>query len=526
MASMDASSTYSAPPPPAIALQPNNVVLSDWDSDSSGGIVVQSKMPASKGVSTGVASAMAPRPFGIFDSDSGDAGIVGILQGTKQEARKWWEHEDEDGDGNGQLEKDEKSSTSAVPFVNGRELNSSARDTTSGGLKNDNEKSVTNRPLVNSNNTRSERSKGVAEVNQMDNLTLAEEAKHRMPNLSRTDDLPRSVQERKPETSPEDRVALTATIGFRSRKDTRQKATTNAELQLANRNLIRQLDKASNVSFGHLHPGHYLRMNPSGTGSSDEDSPTRLKMAAKEISANSKKPQLGVISVESDKDDDTRHVRGSSNNDNHLLHGRPISLRDTVAADFATNHEQKRTYCSSSDDEPPPTDGIVLNFFQVRRKYLVADLPAAVAEGNVSRMRGRWRQVVAESWREFFAAVGLVVSVPLLFVVELFHFVFRDIFYEVVCQLVVIFAAYFMKPFVTVVLFNAIVQPLGALLWNVLHTFRRAVQPLVCLIRDLSLVPANILQSFRLVEVFKQSSSDLQSRRERPRSTSGVMQIV
>lgn len=525
MANMDASSTYSAPPPPAIALQPNNVVLSDWDSDSSGGIVVQSKMPGSKGVSAGVASAMGTRPFGIFDSDSGDAGIVGILQGTKQEALKWWEYEDDDGDGNGQLEKDEKSSTSAVPFVNGRELNSSARDTTSGGLKNDKEKSVMNRPLVNSNNTVSERIKGAGEVNQMDNLTSSEEAKHRMPNLSRTDDLTRNVQDRKPETSQEDRAALTATVGFRSKKENRQSATTNMELQLANRNLLQQLDKESNVSFRPLHPGHYLRMNPSGAGSSDEDSPTRLKMAAKEISANSNKPQLDVIGDESDEDDDRHRVRGSSNNDNHLLHGRRISLRDTVTADFA-NHEQKRTYCSSSDDEPPPTDGIVLKFFQVRRKYLVADLPAAMAEGNVSRMRGRWRHVVAESWREFFAGVGLVASVPLLFVVELFHFVFRDIFYEVVCQLVVIFAAYFVKPLVTVVLFNAFVQPLGALLWNLLHTFRRAVQPLVCLTRDLSLVPANILQSFRLVEVFKQSSADLQSRRERLRSTTGVMQIV
>lgn len=527
---MDVPSTYdAAPPPAAIALPSNNGILSDWDSDSSGGIVVQSKLAAgSKAVSAGVAATMGPRPPDLFDSISGHANTVGIpLQATNQEARKWWEDEDDDDDvdENGQLfEGDDKNPTKADPFVYDGELNSSAKDTTGGGLGNDNEKSVTNRGFVYSSKTISERSKHVAEVNEIDILTPSQDATHRRPiaNLSRTDDLTTSVLERKPESFQKDRGV--ATIGFRSRKDNREKAAKDVEMQLTNRNLIQQLDGESKTSSaGQLRSSQYVRMNPSGTSSRDEHSPTRLKIV--ENTGSNNEPRLVANSDTSDEDDD-RGVRGSSNNDNHLLHGKEINHRDTIAADFTKHVQKQQTYCSSSDDEPPPTDGIVFKFFQVRRKYVAADLPVTVAEGAVARMRGRWQQAVAEVWREFFAAVGLVVSIPLLFVVELFHFVFRDIFYEVVCQLVVIFAAYFVKPLVTVVLFNAIVQPLGAFLWNLLHTFRRTVQPLVCILRDISLISANILQSFRLVEVFRKNSADVQSRRERLRSTTGVIQLV
>ena len=81
-------------------------------------------------------------------------------------------------------------------------------------------------------------------------------------------------------------------------------------------------------------------------------------------------------------------------------------------------------------------------------------------------------------WREVFAVLRVIVSFFVLFVSELLRFLLNSVVRTLVLDTIAALGDHLLKPLLTV-LFNAVLQPLFALTWNVCNSAFQAVDPLV-----------------------------------------------
>ncbi|XP_065647949.1 uncharacterized protein LOC124812295 isoform X1 [Hydra vulgaris] len=102
-------------------------------------------------------------------------------------------------------------------------------------------------------------------------------------------------------------------------------------------------------------------------------------------------------------------------------------------------------------------------------------------------------------WQEFFGFVRILIDFILLFVLELTAFLFRSIIQRVIVGIIYIIGDWLIKP-VFSASFNALIQPIFVLVWNLTSELRQATLPFSNLLLDMIKPFAKLLKSFRLFE--------------------------
>ena len=112
--------------------------------------------------------------------------------------------------------------------------------------------------------------------------------------------------------------------------------------------------------------------------------------------------------------------------------------------------------------------------------------------------------------QEFFGALQIVVDFAVIFIVELLRFLFRQFGRKLIGGTVTVFGDSFLKPVLTAV-FNNVVQPLFVLVWNMMFGFRKLLDPVLAITKEILSQVSMVLQSFRLVEVNRSHDSSVQT---------------
>ena len=92
----------------------------------------------------------------------------------------------------------------------------------------------------------------------------------------------------------------------------------------------------------------------------------------------------------------------------------------------------------------------------------------------------------------------------MIFVVELARFLFKQFGRKLLGGVIIVFGDSFLKPLLAVS-FNNIIQPLFILVWNMMHVFRKLIEPALLLTREIFSQLAMLLRSLRLVDWFASS---------------------
>ncbi|XP_053260688.1 uncharacterized protein LOC128421670 isoform X3 [Podarcis raffonei] len=109
-------------------------------------------------------------------------------------------------------------------------------------------------------------------------------------------------------------------------------------------------------------------------------------------------------------------------------------------------------------------------------------------------------KTIQQGLRELFGVLKILVNVPIIFTVELIHFLNKSIFQVLVVDLLTTMGDQMLEPFL-VALFNSILQPLLKFLLNVLCSIRDLSYPLLDILKGICLQAALVLRAFRLVEI-------------------------
>ncbi|XP_077791509.1 uncharacterized protein LOC144324879 isoform X1 [Podarcis muralis] len=109
-------------------------------------------------------------------------------------------------------------------------------------------------------------------------------------------------------------------------------------------------------------------------------------------------------------------------------------------------------------------------------------------------------KTIQQGLRELFGVLKILVNVPIIFTVELVHFLNKSIFQVLVVDLLTTMGDQMLEPFL-VALFNSILQPLLKFLLNVLCSIRNLSYPLLDILKGICLQVALVLRAFRLVEI-------------------------
>ena len=103
--------------------------------------------------------------------------------------------------------------------------------------------------------------------------------------------------------------------------------------------------------------------------------------------------------------------------------------------------------------------------------------------------------------QELFGTLQILVDFVVIFIVELARFLFKQFGRKLLGGVIIVFGDSFLKPLLSVS-FNNIIQPLFILVWNMMHVFRKLIEPVLLLTREIFSQFAMLLRSFRLVDWF------------------------
>lgn len=103
-------------------------------------------------------------------------------------------------------------------------------------------------------------------------------------------------------------------------------------------------------------------------------------------------------------------------------------------------------------------------------------------------------------WQEFFGVIALIVDFALIFLLELIKFTFHKVMVRLLVGFIVVFGDHLLKPVLAAV-FNSLLQPSLAFLWNVFLGLRNGVRPLLDITREVVLQVTTLLKGFRLFEL-------------------------
>lgn len=131
------------------------------------------------------------------------------------------------------------------------------------------------------------------------------------------------------------------------------------------------------------------------------------------------------------------------------------------------------------------------------RYYRTTDSPPILATEKCAEKSD---YIATRFWAEIFGTVHIGIAFVTAFILQLFRFILFSIIRPLTVGMLQLFADYFIKPFLSII-FNALIQPILILLYNIATSFRDLCEPLAeafgFFLREL----AHVFRSFRIVEV-------------------------
>ncbi|XP_059170700.1 uncharacterized protein LOC131952164 isoform X2 [Physella acuta] len=206
-----------------------------------------------------------------------------------------------------------------------------------------------------------------------------------------------------------------------------------------------------------------------------------------------KSPSLKINEISSDPVKKTLHLENSDSKPPFHQANRGKILTSPVIIKDATGKS-----CIFYFEEGNP------HFLEVSEDEVDAYLPEKVDE---------WEKLFRRVWREIFAALRIVTSIFILFVAELILFLVHHILRPLILDSTRAIGDFLLKPFLTLI-FNVILQPFFALMWNTLNALAQAFEPIIRLLGALLTQVAIVVRAFRLFVIHWNSAPPSSYRHE------------
>ncbi|XP_024936939.1 uncharacterized protein LOC107263849 isoform X2 [Cephus cinctus] len=149
--------------------------------------------------------------------------------------------------------------------------------------------------------------------------------------------------------------------------------------------------------------------------------------------------------------------------------------------------------------EPEISERIDIYYFDHGNSayYRTTDSPPILATEKCAE---RTDFIATRFWAEIFGTVHIGIAFVTAFILQLLRFVLFSIIRPLTVGILQLLADYFIKPFLSI-LFNALIQPILILLYNVATSFRDLCEPLAEAFGFFLREVANVFKSLRIVEV-------------------------
>ncbi|XP_029472903.1 uncharacterized protein LOC115099412 [Rhinatrema bivittatum] len=131
------------------------------------------------------------------------------------------------------------------------------------------------------------------------------------------------------------------------------------------------------------------------------------------------------------------------------------------------------------------------HYFRVRKE---------TEEAYMMQLADSSEKLIRRGWREVFGLLRIFINIITVFLIETISFLSKFVFQVLAVGLMTALGDHMVKPFL-VTLFNSLLQPLFIFLLNVCSSLQSLADPLIEVLRGLSMQLAFLLRAFRLVEV-------------------------
>lgn len=111
-------------------------------------------------------------------------------------------------------------------------------------------------------------------------------------------------------------------------------------------------------------------------------------------------------------------------------------------------------------------------------------------------------------WAEIFGTIHIGVAFVVAFILQFFRFMLFSIVRPLTVGLLQLFADYFIKPFLSI-LFNALIQPVLILFYNILTSLRDLFEPVAEAFGYFIAHLTKLFQACRIIEIKKEPSANV-----------------
>ena len=132
-----------------------------------------------------------------------------------------------------------------------------------------------------------------------------------------------------------------------------------------------------------------------------------------------------------------------------------------------------------------------------RSYYRTTDSPPILATEKCAE---KTDQAATRFWAEIFGTIHIGTAFVTAFILQFIRFILYSIFRPLTVGILQLFADYFIKPLLSI-FFNALVQPVLILLYNVATSFKDLCEPIAEAIGLFLREIANLFAAIRIVEV-------------------------
>ncbi|XP_063980291.1 uncharacterized protein LOC135164135 isoform X2 [Diachasmimorpha longicaudata] len=132
-----------------------------------------------------------------------------------------------------------------------------------------------------------------------------------------------------------------------------------------------------------------------------------------------------------------------------------------------------------------------------RRYYRTTD---AIPLLTTEKFADKTDQAATRFWAEFFGTINIGITFITAFLLQLLRFILYSLIRPLTIGIIQLLSDYFIKPLLTII-FNALIQPVLILLYNIATSLRDLCEPIAeaigFFIRELS----RLFQAIRLIEI-------------------------
>jgi len=213
------------------------------------------------------------------------------------------------------------------------------------------------------------------------------------------------------------------------------------------------------------------------------------------------------------KTKDKKSHRAVQSDDDDILVNEHVSNKMSYESDVEPDSDYHHSFAKNGPKDYSSDAVILKNYYdkdRLEERFLyedgIRDYCSAYT-GSSAKMpivADRIETYTKRGIQEVFGTLQILVDFVVIFVVELARFLFKQFGRKLLGGVIIVFGDSFLKPLLAVS-FNNIIQPLFILVWNMMHVFRKLIEPALLLTREIFSQLAMLLRSLRLVDWFASS---------------------